>query len=215
MDKKLVFVWVIFSILQYSIEAASIPGNDNSFMDSLSTGFKFAGKLLGMDQSSSVANLVAQAFAGPTRTTSASKNTNKQSQNYQFEDSEYSSNDISTDKSDSNTPQFPNIVNGGVLFGSSGNDGSSGPELQSPMTTTSTAAPTATFGGIASVLRVLGMDEKKLSALLVNGLIFIAQMVKKSASYIDQKLSPLKTAFRRLLIKFPGDNTNVVFVKEH
>lgn len=164
-------------------------------MDSLSTGFRFATKLLGMNQSASVANLVSQAFSAP-------KIANKQSQTPHYEDSEYSSDDkdnyvVVPDKEEPNfASQFSSILGGG---------GAAAAEQQQQVpsgtttTTTTPSSPSASLSGIASILRVLGMDEKKLSALMVNGLIFIAQMVKNGASFINQKLSPVKQAFQRLL----------------
>lgn len=190
-------------LLPSPVWSASIAKNDNGFMDSLSTGFRFASKLLGMNQSASVASLVSQAFAGPQVSNNAPKIANKQSQNYQYEDSEYSSNDKDNvvDKSESYSSQFNNIVE----------------ELRQPSgttsTTTTTSSPAASLTGISSLLRVLGMDEKKLSALMVNGLIFIAQMVKNGASYLDQKLSPVREAFQRFIVRLPGSNT-VTFAKE-
>lgn len=190
-------------LLPFPVWSASIANNDNGFMDSLSTGFRFASKLLGMNQSASVASLVSQAFAGPLANNNAPKIANKQSQNYQYEDSEYSSNDKDNvvDKSESYSSQFNNIVE----------------ELRQPSgttsTTTTTSSPAASLTGISSLLRVLGMDEKKLSALMVNGLIFIAQMVKNGASYLDQKLSPVRQALQRLIVRLPGSNT-VTFAKE-
>lgn len=173
----LVLTVSVASFLQ-PILGASIASNDNSgFMESLSTGFKFASKLLGMNQSASVANLVSQAFSGPSPT-SAPKVAHKPTQKYQYEDNEYSADEkdnyvADSDKQDplssSVQSQFPSLVEEGLgLFHGS------------TSTTTSTSAPATSFSGIASLLRILGMDERKLSALMVNGLIFIAQMVKRS-----------------------------------
>lgn len=209
---RLVQVLTIAVLLLSSFTWSASIANDNGFMDSVSTGFRFASKLLGMNQASSVATLVSQAFGGggPTKTSNAPKLADKQSQNYQYEDSEYSSNDKdnyvvttseSDSKSDSYSSQFNNIVD----------------ELRQPSgttsSTTSTTSSPASLSGISSLLRVLGMDEKKLSALMVNGLIFIAQMVKNGASYIDQKLTPVRLALQRLIVRLPGSNT-VTFAKE-
>lgn len=182
-QKSLVLVLTVSVVaiaLLQPILGATISSNDNSgFMESLSTGFKIASKLLGMNQSASVANLVSQAFSGPSPS-SAPKVANKPTQNYQYEDNEYSADekdnyvansDKASDPSSSVQSQFPSLVEEGLgLFHGS------------TSTTTSTSAPATSFSGIASLLRILGMDERKLSALMVNGLIFIAQMVKRTTS---------------------------------
>lgn len=191
----LVFLAVAVILLGCNpVWAATIPNDNSGFMDSLSTGFRFATKLLGMNQSASVANLVSQAFSAP-------KIANKQSQPHHYEDSEYSSDDkdnyvVVPDKEEPNfASQFSSILGGG------GAEQQQQQQVPSGTTTTTTtpSSPSASLSGIASILRVLGMDEKKLSALMVNGLIFIAQMVKNGASFINQKLSPVKQAFQRLL----------------
>lgn len=189
-DKSLIVVLLLLTVALLSRAASIANNNDNNnngFMESLSTGFKFATRLLGMDQSSSVANLVAQAFSSPQPSSAPSQTPKNQ---YQYADSEFSSNDkenfvISSDKSDS---QFINTSDKNRI----------------PSTTSTTAAsPTSSMTGIASLLRILGMDEKKLSALMVNGLIFLSQLVMKGTSYIDQKISPLKQVFRRLFVRSP------------
>lgn len=185
-DKSLIVVLLLLTVALLSRAASITNNNDNNnngFMESLSTGFKFATRLLGMDQSSSVANLVAQAFSSPQPSSSPSQIPKNQ---YQYADSEFSSNDkenfvISSDKSDS---QFINTSDKNRI----------------PSTA---ASPTSSMTGIASLLRILGMDEKKLSALMVNGLIFLSQLVMKGTSYIDQKILPLKQVFRRLFVRFP------------
>lgn len=160
---NLLAVILCVPFLLQSCQSASIPNDQGSgFMDSLSTGFKFATKLMGMNQASSVANLVSQAFAAPQ----------KQSTQTQYEDSEYSSNDkdnyvVSTDKSE----------NTGTLFNGILDEQQQSPN--NPSTTTESPLGNTSMMGIASLLKVLGMDEKKLTALMVNGLIFIAQMVKE------------------------------------
>lgn len=145
-----------------NVWAASIANNNdnNGFMESLSTGFKFATRLLGMNQSSSVANLVAQAFSSPQQSSAPSQSPKNQ---YQYADSEFSSNEkdnsvLSSEKSDSTD------------------------ENRISSTTSTTASPTTSMTGIASLLRILGMDQNKLSALMVNGLILIAQMVSYTSN---------------------------------
>lgn len=210
---RLVQVLTIAVLLLSSFTWSASIANDNGFMDSVSTGFRFASKLLGMNQASSVATLVSQAFGGggPTKTSNAPKLADKQSQNYQYEDSEYSSNDkdnyvVTTSESDSKSDSYPSQFNNIV-------DELRQPSGTTSSTTSTTSSPAASLSGISSLLRVLGMDEKKLSALMVNGLIFIAQMVKNGASYIDQKLTPVRLALQRLIVRLPGSNT-VTFAKE-
>lgn len=178
-------------------------GNDNGFMDSLSTGFRFASKLLGMNQSASVANLVAQAFSGSPTNNAVPKITNKQSQNALYEDSEYSSDDrdnfvVSTVKPEPHSPEFQFEER---------------PTFGTTASPTTTSAPSGTaLPGIASLLRVLGMDEKKLSALMVNGLIFIAQMVKNGAEYL-KRFIPVKESLRQLILKFSSSSNPFKFTK--
>lgn len=171
-------------------------------MDSLSTGFKFASKLLGMNQSANVANLVAQAFGGPSllpspteeAEISSSASTHQrppsQSQKYQYEEPDYpSSNErdnlvVSSDKADHFSPAFQEGV------------------TSTTTTTTPSSGPLPGMNGlVGGLLRVLGMDEGKMSALLVNGMIFIAQMVKNGASFVDRSLTPLKQVFRRFFVQ--------------
>lgn len=190
---------VLFSFWRIT-QGASIANENGSFMDSLSTGFKFASKLLGMNQSSNVASLVAQAFGEGEKSSSASTHQitpPPQSQNYQYEDASYSSNEkdnlvVSSDKADNFSPT-----------GSAFQDGVTS-------TTTTTTTPSSPLPGmnglVGGLLRVLGMDEGKMSALLINGMIFMAQMVKNGASFVDRQLQPLKHIFQRLLVRFPENS---------
>lgn len=216
----LVLFSVAFCILHYpaAVSAATINNNnnDNGFMESLSTGFRFASKLLGMNQSDSVANLVSQAFGGVSLLGNAPKPNSRPSTTpiYDYEDSAYSSNNkdnylVSNDKSDTyqtqqqQHQQYPSASDDQEMF----------PPTTTTTTTTSAPSPTASLTGITTLLRVLGMDEKKLSALMVNGLIFIAQMVKSGTALINEKLSPVKHAFRRFIVNLPWANS-VSYVKE-
>lgn len=178
-------------------------------MESLSTGFKFASKLLGMNQSSNVANLVAQAFGGPSSPTEGGEKApathqQPQAQHYQYEDSDYPSNErdnlvVSSDKADHFSPT-----------------GGSFPEgVTSTTTTTTPSSPISGMNGlVGGLLRVLGMDEGKMSALLVNGMIFIAQMVKNGASVVDRSLTPLRQVFQRIFSEFSqGDSVGIVKFK--
>lgn len=112
---------------------------------------------IGFDAASNVADLVARAFINPNPNSNQPHNNGKRDESYAnlepFEDgpeaAHHSDHDTSSD------------INDGVIVD---------PPSGSP-----TNIGDSTI--ISSLLKVLGMDNSKLGALAVNGIIFIAQMV--------------------------------------
>lgn len=156
---------------------ASSPDNGN-FMDSLTTGFRLASKILGMNQSANVANLVAQAFSATTAATSSKPPPTDVTSSPPITSAAYADNDnliVSSDKADI----FQQTADPSLSF-------ASGQNLS------------GLFGGL---LRVLGMDETKLSAMVLNGLIFIAQMVKSGYTFVERSFDPIRQMMQIIMIK--------------
>lgn len=146
--KKVVIVcWGIILLNSAPINGSSIK--KRSLADDLRTGFSFAGKILGFDPASSVADLVSRAFAN---------NYHGMQKHAHFEanrDTEKLSDDSDASQSQSaiNDEVETNIIGGSSVNG---------------------IGPGSFIG---NVLRVFGMDNSRIGAMAVNGIIFIAQMV--------------------------------------
>lgn len=153
-------------------------------MDSLQTGFRFASKLLGMDQSANVANLVSQAFSNTPPKVDESNRDHLNNQRPEQDKHNYVD---STEKVDS----FPVS------------------SQTEPAITSAAPNLSGLFGG---VLRVLGLDDSKMSALVINGLIFIAQMVKTGLGYFSSSMDPFKRFVQFMHIKLQDPPNNGVTI---
>lgn len=77
---------------------------------------------------------------------------------------------IETFDDQSNPMPQENAIDDGVIVGSG-------------MTTGPVSTNSADHGFIGRILRVIGMDTNKIGALAVNGIIFVAQMVRIPFSF--------------------------------
>lgn len=120
---------------------------------------------IGFDAASNVADLVARAFTN-TNSIPDHNNNGKRDENY----ANLESFDDGTDAGQPSDHDTSDDINDNVV-------------IDAPSGTQTNIGESAI---ISSLLKVLGMDSSKLGALAINGIIFIAQMVRNSYSLFQR-----------------------------